>query len=162
MAFLPLLLARSINCVNRYTAIREHSCGHNRMARITKGVKSRNWVTGLLYIAVCARRCDARGRHAFERVYMHVRIFRARSRYLRRAGPRSRSIMYQPQMCISPAGYRTMIDQCDTRGLTGRNVTRVHTGEPLSVRSYFPLCRRSSCYRETHGMYYIAAGQCAI
>lgn len=86
---------------------------------------------------VCARRTSC----IRESVCSCIR--RSRSRYLRRAEPRPRSIMYQLQMCISPAGCRTMIHQCDTRGLMGRMVTRVHTGErapslpPLSAPLVF-------------------------
>lgn len=154
-----LLLARSTICVNRCTGPgalqhRAHSCGTIGRRVLTKGVKAR---TGLLDFYTCTHVVCARGgRHAFESVciYTHTCIRRSRSRYLRRAGPRLRSIMYQPQMCISPAGCRTMIDQCDTRGLMGRTVTRVHTGGPpppppryLSAR-IFPSAARSSCYRE--------------
>lgn len=108
-------------------AHRAHSCG-----TIGCRVLPRGWRQELGYwtfIRVPRVICARAGRHAFKSVCTHTCIRCSGSCYLRRTGPRSRSIMYQPQMCISPADCRTMIDQCDTRGLMGCTITRVHTGE---------------------------------
>lgn len=97
-------------------------------------------------------------------VFTHiiVRIFSACSRYLRRVGSRAlRSIMYQPQMRVyHPRGLQDNDRSMRHARINGPHSYMVyctHRG-PLSLcaRSYFPLCRCSSCYHEMHDMYYIA------
>lgn len=104
------LTVQTNGCTRPGTAASCTFVRHNRTPRVIKGVKPR---TGLLDFYTCnARRVCAHVMHSRTCVHTcththtHIYILRLRSRYLRRAGPRSRSIMYQPQMCISPRGLQ--------------------------------------------------------